>query len=639
MVPAVQDGEVFGLLRPSHDAHTLGIHAVAALIGEAGHRVKIAGKTVTDALDTFERSQSAARVCGWVAEARISRLGFSCRLDPEQATRLFERIVVEFRGRGLLGRRDGIRALYFAGLPGACDLVKALFGADIPVFEGDETPAETLRRLGLPECRIPQSVVRSGQYDEQRLSFGATLVGTEAHRSVKPENRSGYAGYGGCEDHVVNRIAYARAANQDPLIRVHVGPYHVDRRYAVAQCRDWLRQLAVGGFVDIASLGTSQLTQAKFGEDWADAPNGGGVPVNSESEYAELWSAARPMLVRTYAGSNRVPDLARTHERALHIAWHALPFWWFSQIDGRGPNPVWKNLHDHVDAIRYIAGTGKPVEPNVSHHFAFRGADDVTYILSAYLAAKVAKSNGVRWLVLQNMLNTPKQTWGVQDLAKARALLQVVRQLEDATFRVILQPRAGLGFFSPDLDRAKAQLAAASALMTDIDSSARWCAPIVHVVSYSEGSHLANPRVIEESVQIVRRAMRAYTALKQKGDAPNMEHNQDVAARTQALVDDVRAVLSVVERVLPAPHSPADLYRIMAAGFLVTPDLLGCREEFAEAARWRTALVNGGVKVVDDDGRPVPAKERAEFAAMRLAQSAGAANANRRPVDFSGIRL
>lgn len=178
------------------------------------------------------------------------------------------------------------------------------------------------------------------------------------------------------------------------------------------------------------------------------------------------------MLVRAYAGTRDVAQLARMYENTLHIAWHALSLWWFCQIDGRGPYPVRENLRQHVETLRTIATTGKPFEANVPHHFAFRGADDTSYVVSAYLAAKLAKSLGIRQFVLQNMLNTPRGTWGIADLAKSRAMLRLVRQLEDERFRVILQPRAGLDSFSPDLLRARAQLAAATALMDDIEPRA-----------------------------------------------------------------------------------------------------------------------------------------------------------------------
>ncbi len=96
---------------------------------------------------------------------------------------------------------------------------------------------------------------------------------------------------------------------------------------------------------------------------------------------------------RTPAQKN-VPELAAIHEETINICWHALSFWWFNRLDGRGPNGLLENLRQHVQTTAYIARTGKPLEANVSHHFAFRGGDDVTYIVSAYLAAKLAKKNG-----------------------------------------------------------------------------------------------------------------------------------------------------------------------------------------------------------------------------------------------------
>ena len=48
-------------------------------------------------------------------------------------------------------------------------------------------------------------------------------------------------------------------------------------------------------------------------------------------------------------------------------------------------------------------------------------------------------------------------------------MLTLVKSLEDSNFKVILQPRAGLDYFKPDLEETKVQLAAVTALMDDID--------------------------------------------------------------------------------------------------------------------------------------------------------------------------
>ena len=160
-----------------------------------------------------------------------------------------------------------------------------------------------------------------------------------------------------------------------------------------------------------------------------DRPNGGGVPINSPEGTGKCGKLPPPApadLCRHKAH----PRTGSHPRETINICWHALSLWWFNQLDGRGPYDLYTNLQQHVEALRYIAQTGKPVEANVSHHFAFRGADDVTYIVSAYLAAKLAKSLGIRTYILQNMLNTPRWTWGVQDLAKSRAMLTLLRELE-----------------------------------------------------------------------------------------------------------------------------------------------------------------------------------------------------------------
>ncbi len=62
-------------------------------------------------------------------------------------------------------------------------------------------------------------------------------------------------------------------------MRAHVGPYSssVSREESVKQFISWAKYLADTGYLDILSIGTSQLTQSNFGEDWGGGrPNGGG---------------------------------------------------------------------------------------------------------------------------------------------------------------------------------------------------------------------------------------------------------------------------------------------------------------------------------------------------------------------------
>jgi len=611
MAAPIARTDCFGLARPAVDAHTLGISSVEQILTDCGYRCVVADAATCEAFGAPQDIANMAIISFWIRENRITHLGFSYRLDPDDGAALFANLVGQLKGARLLAGQGGpLKGLFFAGLPKACQVVKTRCPDVAGVFCGDETPAETLRILGIPPASVPRDLAQGVAYDEDRLAFGRDLIRKGEYLATMPLDRSGYEGFGTRRDTLAARIRHGLEHHLPPLMRAHVGPYLPGRTQAVKLFFEWATRLAVTGFLDVLSIGTSQLTQSAFGEDWGDRPNGGGVPLNSPDEFAAIWAAARPMLVRTYAGTRNIPALARMYEETINIAWHALSLWWFCRIDGRGPYSVRENLQQHVETLKYIATTGKPFEPNVPHHFAFRGADDVTYIVSAVLAAKLAKSLGVRHLVLQNMLNTPKATWGVQDLAKSRAMLTLVRELQDERFRVFLQPRGGLDYFSHDLAKAKAQLAAVSALMDDIEPHNPASPEIVHVVSYSEASHLADPDVINESIQIARHAIDEYRRLRAKGDMDDMTNHPEVATRTLPLLQDARTVIAAIESTVPDPYTAEGLYQVFAQGFLPVPYLWECREEFQNATRWPTRLIRGGVSVVDEQGVPMPAHER-----------------------------
>lgn len=617
---------VFGLLKPAVDAHTLGISIVQQLLTECGYEVTIADPTVSAAAQHVARPGQADVVERWIREAHITDLGFSYRLDPQDAVVMFGRLVHEIRRRKLFSHQSGpLVNLYFAGLPDACRIVEGEHRRAVITFCGDESPAETLEKLGVPPALWPSQMAQEIGYDSARLQFASELIHSGRYLSVQPPDRSGTPGFGTRNEKVVDRVAHSIERGLPPLMRAHVGSYLPDRTAAVQLFIEWAKQLAHAGFLDVLSIGTSQLSQSHFGKSWEDLPNGGGVPINSPDELRAVWDASRPMLVRIYAGTRNIPALARMYEETINIAWHALPFWWFSQIDGRGPNPVLENLRQHFGTLHFAAGTGKPFEPNIPHHFAFRGADDVTYVVSAVLAAKAAKLCGVRVLILQTMLNTPKYTWGVQDLAKARAVLALARELEDDRFRVLLQPRAGLDYLSHDPARAKIQLAAVTALMDDIEPHDPASPAIIHVVSYSEGFRLADPPVVNESIQITLSSLQEYRALKRRGQVDDMGRHPEVARRMDELISGAKAVLKAAEESIPNLYTPEGLYRAFAAGFLPVPYLWLCRDEFPNAVRWHTRFVSGGVHVCDEAGRLVPPEVRAAHSAeIAKSQAPGA---------------
>ncbi len=608
-----------GLLHPAIDAHTLGVSSFAGLLEECGIGVAIAPAEPCEAALALRLPGKAALLREWLLASRCTVVGFSYRLDPAEGAEHLGVFLHFLHSQRLLSQEGGpLHAVYFAGLPETCERVTRLYPEVVAVFHGDETPSETLEKLGLPPALIPASVGRGARYDELRLDFGRELIRSGRFQAVGPVDRSAYPGFGTRKDTLLARLEHGRINGLPPLMRAHVGPYCADRKLAVATFLAWSRRLAKGGLLDVLSIGNSQLSQSEFFGDWDGKADGGGVPLRSEEEFAAVWDASRPMLLRCYAGTSQIPRMAALLERSINTAWHALSLWWFSQLDGRGSQPLLQNLLSHEAALRVIADSGKPFEANVPHHFAFRGADDVSYVVSSFLAARFAKAKGIRHFVLQLMLNTPKSTWGVQDLAKARAALRLVRQLEDDSFQVIVQPRGGLDYFSPDQNRAMAQLAAVTALMDDIEPKDVASPPVIHVVSYSEANHLADPEIVNDSIRITRQALLEYRMLRQQGGIPDMHHDVEVLARTQHLLGEARIIISGIDELVAEPTSAKGMHDLFAEGFLPVPHLWKCRELYPEAIRWDTRVHQGSVRVVDAVGRPVSAQERVGLIRNRL---------------------
>lgn len=615
------DREIFAFIKPSLDAHTLGLISAAELLRDCGYEVIIGNETVSEAMDNIKHEPNQQRVLDWIIENKVTHIGISYRLDEDEAVNMVGYLMNRLKGENMLSYQGGpIKSVIFAGLPRTCEAISKAHKGFIKTFKGGESVAETLTKMGVPKDRIPRDILEGSQYDDLRMEFGEDIIKSHKYDTFKPVDRATYDEYGTFDDTVEKRINAQKTGSFIPLMRAHVGPYSssVSREESVKQFISWAKHLANTGYLDILSIGTSQLTQSNFGEDWGGRPNGGGVPINSPEEYRMIWEAARPLLLRTYAGTKNVPELAKIYEETINICWHALSLWWFNKLDGRGPYDLYTNLKQHIETLKYIASTDKPFEPNIPHHFAFRGADDVTYIVSAYLAGKLAKKMGVKTLILQNMLNTPRYTWGIQDLAKSRAMLTLVKSLEDSNFKVILQPRAGLDYFKPDLEEAKIQLAAVTALMDDIDPHDETSPPIIHVVSYSEASHLATPDVINESIQITQYSLQKYRELRRNGKIEDMSKNEDVYERMVELIDSAKTIISGIEKYIDNPYSAEGFYKIFAAGFLPVPYLWGEVDEFKYAKALKTKPVRGSVKVVDEEDSILTADRIVDYARRNI---------------------
>ncbi|HHU04499.1 MAG: hypothetical protein WCR98_01965 [Saccharofermentanales bacterium] len=610
---------VYTFIKTAHDAHTIGIQSAAALMEECGYTVVRPDEQVELAFSHITDDRAREEIIDWISHNNINRIGITYRLDKTDALRILGYFVEELKKNQLLSSQGGsVDALFFGGLPESCAAISKEFGDLVRCFQGGESARDTLLTLGVPSEKIPAEMMEVSQYDSDRESFAKEIIDKGEYHYLKGHSDDDYRDFGSRQDTVLKRLAAVKEGpyGKRPLIRAHVGPYSADqkRSEAIRECADWAKQLAKSGLLDILSLGTSQLSQSNFGENWHGKINGGGVPINSPDEFVQIYEAARPLLLRTYAGTKNISSLAAMYEETINISWHAMSLWWFNLLDGRGPYDLYTSLQEQILAIRYIAGSGKPFEANVSHHFSFRGADDVTYIVSAYLAAKLVKQLGIKTFVLQNMLNTPSSTWGVQDLAKSRAMLSLVRSLEDDNFKVLLQPRAGLEYFVADPYQAKIQLAAVSCLMDDIEPHDTSSPELLHVVSYSEASHLATPAVIDESIKITLHTLNEYRRAKQRGLVDDMSKNEEAKQREIKLYRDSKQLIDYLEDNYPDLYSAEGFYKLFAAGFLPTPYLWKETDEFAHAVNWRTKSLHGSQVVINDSDAEMSMDERLALA-------------------------
>lgn len=616
-----QSHDTFGFIKPLVDVHTMGIYTIANLLRDCGYKVVMAKDDINEAVEHLRKLNNYSLLKHWIEVNNINRIGFSYRMDSKDGCDYFMTLYEQLKSDNMFFEQGGlIKDLSFAGLPDTCELVKQKTNGKVLTFLGNEPPIVSLRMYGVPENILPASLNNDNPYDNMRWDFAKKLIENGIWKLESTQDHYGYKECGQSNDSYVARLEYARSRNSLPIIRTHSGPYNPNRLEALKEYNAWCKDLAESKLLDVLSIGSSQLTQSNFGEDWEEKPNGGGVPVNSELEYQIIRENAKPMLVRTYSGTKNVPNLAIIHERSLNISWHALSFWWFNELDGRGKNTLLENLKEHFEAIRYIATTGKPVEPNVPHHFAFRGSDDVSYIVSGFLAAKAIKKMGVNHMILQNMLNTPKYTWGVQDLAKGRCMITLVRELENDHFKVSLQTRGGLDYFAPDLEIAKIQLAAATCMMDDLEPNNNNSPEIIHVVNYSEAVRLATPPIIKESIKITLATLHQYRLARKAGLVPNMNYDKDVQDRYDALMYEARIAIKLLEENIPNLYTPEGFEKIFKEGFLAVPYLMDQNNKYPKATMWKTAIKNGGISVVDDNGKIIPTEDRYHYIIARMEQ-------------------
>ncbi|MCJ7823869.1 MAG: cobalamin B12-binding domain-containing protein [Anaerolineales bacterium] len=522
--------------------HVAGIYNFLRLAEQAGWRTVFLGPAVSP--------EKAIRIA---KEEGADMLAVSYRLTPETG----ERLLAQFAESADDLRSQGMR-FAFGGTPPVAERAQKL-GFFHAVFNGEQTYEEIL----------------------------AFLKGEDV--SIRVESNFPQS--------AVDRI---RWKSPYPILRHHFGLPSMQATV------EGIRQIAEARVLDLISLGPDQDAQENFFHPERQDPRrtgAGGVPVRSEQDFKDLYSATRygnfPML-RTYSGTDDFLRLADVYLRTINIAWAAIPIFWFNQMDGRGPWDVENGIREHQKVIAWYAERGIPVEINEPHHWGMRDASDVIFVVSAYLSAYNARSFGVQDYLSQMMFNSPPGTSDKMDLAKMSALLKMTAELETEDFHIWKQTRTGLLSYPLEPNAARAHLAAS------IYSQMAIRPHIVHIVGHTEAHHAATAADIIDAARMARRSIE--NALAGQAD---MLSDPELIARRDHLVKEAQVTIAAIRSITDGEEdpltNPSTLARAVKIGILDAPHLQN--NPFAPGTI-RTRVINGASEAVDLQGRILSEEER-----------------------------
>jgi len=533
--------------------HVAGVLRFLRLAEAAGWRTVFLGPAVP-----IEQVLASAR------QEKADLVAVSYRLTPENG----ERLLGEFAEAADDLHTAGVR-FAFGGTPPVAERARS-FGFFERVFDGTEPPEAALAYLKGQSHALP----------------------TEAD----------------CPRTTVERIGWKAPF---PLIRHHFGLPTVEAT------REGIAKIAEARVLDVVSLGTDQDAQGNFFHPERQDPRrrgAGGVPVRSAEDYRALYAASRcgnyPLL-RTYSGTDDLLPLAEMYVETIHIAWCAVPIFWFNQMDGRGPWDLAGSIREHQGLMAWYGQRGIPVELNEPHHWGMRDAPDVLFVVSGYLSAYSARAFGVRDYIAQLMFNSPPDLSDAMDLAKMLAILEMIAPLASSEFRIWRQTRTGLLSYPLDLDAARAHLAASVYLQMALRPH------IVHVVGHTEAHHAATAEDVIEACKLARRAIE--NAL---GGQPDMAADPCIQERRAELVREAQVTLRAI-RALAGPAvedpltDPATLACAVTAGVLDAPHLRNnpfARGQIVTRSDARSACV----AVDPTSGRPLSEEERIASLGIRL---------------------
>ena len=387
-----------------------------------------------------------------------------------------------------------------------------------------------------------------------------------------------------------------------PLFRHHIGLPTLEETIRE------IEKLADSGLLDVISLAPDQNAQQYFFEPEKMDPaqdGAGGAPIRSVEDFKKLYEATRRgnyPLVRCYSGTRNLVKMAKILKETINNAWAAIPVFWYSELDRRSERPLEEAIKENLEAIRWNAENGVPVEINDAHQWGLRFAHDALVVADTYIITYIAKKLGVRHYVQQYMLMTPHFLSPKYDIAKNIAMKEIVKSFEDDSFRTYTMIRAGLLSMPADEHMAMGQL------VSEMFYGAYLEPDIVHVVAYSEAIERAKAKEIIESVKMVRRAL----SIARMG-LPDFREDPDIRERVEWLKEEAMVIVEAVRKLGERMGSedplldPRVLARAVREGIL---DAMGLMGSGVAPGKVKIDFSEGKVDAVDENGKVLRERER-----------------------------
>lgn len=390
-------------------------------------------------------------------------------------------------------------------------------------------------------------------------------------------------------------IARIKSKYPYPILRHHLGLSTIEETVEA------IEKVADAKVIDIISVAPDQNAQEFFfdQENMDERLNGaGGVPLRTKDDFKNLFKAAQRgnyPLLRSYSGTKNIIEFAEVLNESIENAWCAVPLFWYSELDKRGPRTLKDAIAENQQVMKWHGERNIPVEVNDPHHWSLRDAHDSIAVAVAYIAAYNAKKMGVKDYIAQFMFNVPATISPEMDLGKMLAKIGLIESLVDKDFNVYRQARAGLASFPTNLYQAKGQLAASAYLAMAIKPH------IYHVVGFCEAHHAAKAEDIIESAMIVRGVLKNefLGSVDIAKDKNVIERKNDLIKEAKVIIDAIKSLNTNIEDPLSDPETLTEAVRI---GILDAPQLIGSK---IARGHLKTRIVSGGLYAYDDEQKKI----------------------------------